>query len=121
MRSSLFFGVYAFLMRSAFCFIMNVNRRQARFNTLFCFFISSFAILVEPAGRRPELSLYMFPKIFEALWAWLLKRKLVVNVKNGEVLLFAFAMAVIMMCYQTERKNMKSSYISILEKFYGEN
>jgi hypothetical protein len=77
--------------------------------------------MFEPVGRRIELALYVLPKTIEAFWKWLKKRNLVTDVPNGEIVLFAIAMAVIMYCYQNEEKNIKPSYLSILNSFYGTN
>ena len=84
-------------------------------------FICSFACLFEPANRRVELALYMFPRFLEFLYLFLEKRGYVNAVKNGEVLVFALALSVIMYAYQNEERNIKSTYLSMFKKYWGTN
>ena len=65
-------------------------------------FLSGFGLLWEPAGRRTELALYFLPRFIEGLWGFAKKRAWVTPIRHGEVLIFAFAMGVIMYCYQNE-------------------
>ena len=62
-------------------------------------FFCTFAILFEPTNRRAELALFLFPRFLEALWAFLKKRGIVTSVPNGEVLIFAIPMGIIMYCF----------------------
>ena len=77
--------------------------------------------MFEPANRRVELALYMFPRFLEFLFLFLEKRGYVKSIKNGEVLVFALAMSVIMYAYQNEERNIKSTYLSMFKKFFGTN
>ena len=43
------------------------------------------------------------------------------HVKYGEVIVFAFSMALMMFCYQNEPQNIKPAYLSMFKKFWGEN
>mmetsp|Transcript_12438 Transcript_12438/g.12207 ORF Transcript_12438/g.12207 Transcript_12438/m.12207 type:complete len:84 (+) Transcript_12438:354-605(+) len=81
----------------------------------------TFSCLIEPQSRRAELSLFMLPKIFEAIWIFLEKRKLVYNIKNGDVLLFSFCFGLLMSVFHSERENMKGSYSGVLKMLMGEN
>ena len=62
-------------------------------------FVCGFAVLFEPASRRSELAFYMVPRALESLFNMMAKRGYVNHVKNGEILVFAFSMALIMYCY----------------------
>ena len=77
--------------------------------------------MFEPAGRRTELALYLAPRFLEAVWNFLLRRKIVVNIRNGEVILFAIAMSIICYCYQNEEDCIKPTYLGVFKKFWGEN
>lgn len=112
---------YIAVFRYGLCFFKNTSHKVNRWTPILSGFFSSFGILWEPAGRRLELALYMLPKTLEAFWKWLKHRNLVKSVPFGEILLFAFAMGVIMHCYQNEEKSIKPTYKSILAKFYGNN
>ena len=103
------------------CFFKNIRGVNDRFNVTAAALISPNAILLEPSYRRVELAIFMLPRFLESFWNFLLKRNLVLNIKHGEVLVFAIAMSILMFSYQNEETNIKSTYLSILKKFFGEN
>ena len=70
-----------------------------KWNLIYSSFICSFACLFEPASRRTELALYMFPRFLESLFLFMEKRGYIKSIPNGEVLVFACAMSIIMYCY----------------------
>ena len=98
-KSSLFLSVYVSIFWYCACKFKNIRRKTDRWNIIGASFICSFAILFEPASRRTELALYMFPRFLESLFLFLEKRGYVKSIANGEVLVFALAMGVIMFCY----------------------
>ena len=114
-------ATYISIFRYGLCQFKNTRHTVDRWTPILAGFLSTFAILWEPAHRRHELVLYLLPKSLEAFWKFLQKRNLVKSLPNGEVLIFAIGMAIIMYCYQNEDKCIKSSYLSILQKFYGVN
>ena len=77
--------------------------------------------MFEPANRRTELALYMFPRFLETSFLLLEKRGILKSVKNGEVLVFALALSLVMYCYQNEERNIKSTYLSMFKKYWGTN
>ena len=84
-------------------------------------FTCGTGLLWESHSRRTELALYFLPRVLESSWGWLKKRNIVSSIPYGEVLVFAFAMAVLMYCYQNEKKNIKRAYLSIFSFFWGDN
>ena len=84
-----------------------------RWNPIIAGFIAPFSILFEPAGRRAELTLYMIPRFSEAFWNFLVRRSIVRNIRNGEIILFAIAMAIICYSYQNEPDTIKPTYYSM--------
>ena len=85
-------------------------------------FLSGFGLLWEPPSRRTELALYFLPRFLEGVWQFSKKRQWVrPNIKYGEVMLFSVAMGIIMYCYQNEPQNIKKTYLSIFQKFWGDN
>ena len=120
-KSSLFLSVYVSIFHYFVCFFQNKRRSTDKWNVICASFICSFAVLFEPANRRTELALYMFPRFLESIHLALAKRGYVKSYANAEVLIFAFAMSVIMYCYQNEDRNIKSTYLSMFKKFWGTN
>ena len=59
----------------------------------------SFAILLEPASRRSEIAMYLVPRALESFWNLQVQSGRVKNLKYGEELVFALAMALLMYCY----------------------
>ena len=121
LRSCLFMSFYIAIFRYLTCFFKNYRRKIDRLNIILAGFICTFAILFEPAHRRTELALYLIPRFLEASWAFLEKRGFVASIQYGEVLIFAFAMGIIMYCYQNEEKSIKSTYLSMFKRFWGVN
>ena len=120
-KSCLFLSCYIAIFRYGLCKVKNVRQKIDTWNVIIPAIACTFAIFWEPSHRRIELALYLFPRFLEALWEFLLKRGLVKSVPNGEVLLFSFAMGIIMYCYQNESKAIKSTYLSMFQKFWGTN
>ena len=120
-RSCLFLATYIALFRFFLCFTKNTRQKIDRFNPIVAGLIAPLSILWEPKGRRAELTLYLVPKFLESLWNWLLKHKVAVNIPNGEVIIFAVAMAVICYSMQNEEDCVKPTYRSMFRKFYGDN
>ena len=98
LRSSLMLATYIAVFRYGLCFFKNLRHKVDIWTVLYSGFIGPFVSLFwEPAGRRAELTVYMIPRFAEALWDWLVKHGVVKSIKNGELIIFAVAMAVI--CY----------------------
>ncbi len=98
-KSSLFISLYVSLFWYFICFFKNIRMKTDKWNIIYASFICSFACLFEPASRRTELALYMFPRFLESLFLFLEKRGYLKSVANGEVIVFALAMGIIMYCY----------------------
>eukprot|EP00347_Sterkiella_histriomuscorum_P020166 403338853 len=121
LRSCLFMSCYIAIFRYLTCLLKNTRGKIDRLNIVIAGFFCTFAILFEPSHRRTELALYLIPRFLEAFWAFLEKRGFVQSVQYGEVLIFAFAMGIIMYCYQNEEKSIKSTYLSMFKRFWGIN
>lgn len=63
---------------------------------LFGLSCSGAAIMVEQESRRAELAMYVIPKAAESLYKILYRKNWVVGVKHWEVMMFSFAMSLIM-------------------------
>ena len=96
-RSVLMLALFVTIFRYFLCVTKNTRHKVDKWNPTIAGMLCPVTIMLEPAGRRTELTLYLIPRFAEALWNFLLKKNLVKNIRNGEVLLFAVAMSVI--CY----------------------
>ena len=99
LKSSMFISTYVATFWYFCCKFRNARMRTDKWNVIFASFICSFAILFEPAHRRTELALYMFPRFLESLFLFLEKRGYLTSIANGEVLVFSLALGIIMYCY----------------------
>ena len=120
-RSVLMLAVYCTIFRYGLCQFKNMRHKNDKYNPIVSGFLATLTILFEPASRRAELTLYLVPRFLEALWNFFLRRNIVSNIKNGEVILFSIAMSIICYCYQNEEDCIKPSYLGIFKKFWGEN
>ena len=121
-RSSVMLAVYVTIFRYFLCFFKNKRHAIDRWNVILAGFMAPFfSIFFEPVSRRAELTVYMVPRWAEAFYAWLVKHGVARYVKNGEVILFAIAMAIICYCYQNEKDCIKPSYQGMFTRFFGEN
>lgn len=92
-------STYIAAFRYFICFFKNKRHTIDRWNIILSAFICTFAIFWEPSHRRTELTLYLFPRFLEAVWVFLEKRGIVKSLPNGEILIYAIAMGIIMYCY----------------------
>ena len=120
-KSVLMLSVYCTIFRYGLCQVKNFRHKNDKWNPIISGFAATFAILFEPSNRRAELTLYLVPRFLEAFWNFLLRRNIVANIKNGEVILFSIAMSIICYCYQNEEDCIKPTYLGIFKKFWGEN
>lgn len=98
-KSCMFLATYIATFRYLTCLTKNTRGKLDRWNVIISAFLCTFALLWEPAHRRTELGLYLFPRFMEALWNKLLKKGWVKSVPYGEVFVFSVAMGIIMYCY----------------------
>ena len=99
MRSVMMLSVYCMIFRYGLCQTKNLRQKVDSLNPIIAGFSATFSILWEPANRRVELALYLVPRFLEALWNFFLRRGIVKNIRNGEVIFFSVAMAIICYCY----------------------
>jgi hypothetical protein len=91
--------VYVSVFRYLLCVTKNTRHKVDRWNVIISSFICGWAILFEHKSRRAELAYYMVPRALESLLNMMVKRGHAKHIRNGEVLVFAVSMAVIMYCY----------------------
>jgi hypothetical protein len=79
---------------------------------------SNWRIAPQPQSGAHNLHVSPFCRGFLAIPV---KRKIVKNIRNGEVILFAIALSIICYSYQNESQLIKPTYLNMFKKFYGDN
>lgn len=72
-------------------------------------------------NRRSELALYCMNQASEIIYKMLASRGYTPKIKNGEVLVFMLANAILMYFYQHEPENMRSNMRGLFSKIIGVN
>jgi hypothetical protein len=68
-----------------------------------------------------ELALYCLPRALETVWNMMLKRNMVRNIRNGDVMLFSASMGVLMSLYQNDPSVINKHYLTVLTRVFGRN
>mmetsp|Transcript_3964 Transcript_3964/g.4451 ORF Transcript_3964/g.4451 Transcript_3964/m.4451 type:complete len:452 (+) Transcript_3964:135-1490(+) len=105
--SCMFLTSYQSIVKGNCCFWRNLLQRDEWWQGCLSGFLTSFATSFERKSRVSELMLYCWPRALESTWKLLLKRGMVRNIPNGEVVLFAFAATNLM---SIERQDFKDTY-----------
>ena len=105
--SSMFISAYVAGFWWLACIFRNIRVSGDKISLIMAGLICSFAVFFEEPSRRTEIALYMFPRFLESFIMFLQKKGLVKSIPNGEVLVFALALSIIMYCYQNEERNIK--------------
>ncbi|KXS09424.1 hypothetical protein M427DRAFT_64158 [Gonapodya prolifera JEL478] len=77
------------------------------------------SIFIEKPSRRAELSMYVLPKAFEALWHILLAHDMAAPVPGWEVGVFAASMGTIMGFYHTEPEVLSNLLNGLIHRVFG--
>lgn len=120
-KSCLFLSTYMALLRYGLCLYRNMFGQNRPLNVILAGLGTFPGMFLEAEGRRTEMSLYFLSPFVEGVWLWFKKRGLVSPIKNGDVYLFSFTMAIIMYCYQNEQSAIKQTYLALCKKLWGEN
>ncbi|KAG0301725.1 hypothetical protein BGZ98_008091 [Dissophora globulifera] len=105
LQSSLFLAVFVVVYQSQICAQRKlVERGWMAFANKYMYWLfgvtcAGTAIMVEQESRRAELAMYVLPKAAESLYKILYQKNWVKGVKHWEVIMFSFAMSVIMASY----------------------
>ena len=108
-RSSLFLASY---IANVFAWIYGVRltlRDDTTLGPLLGCATCGFSILLESKQRRAELALYVFPRALHSWWIQLNRAGIVRSLHKGEVLVFAFALALIVFHLEHELQSVKPS------------
>ncbi|EFA84640.1 transmembrane protein [Heterostelium album PN500] len=122
-RSSTFLGTYAGAFGSAICFFKYLagGRDYKSIAAISGFFAGLLSILIERKSRRSELALYCLNQTLEIMWKMAATRGFAFYIKNGEVLVFMIASAILMYFFQHEPDSLRSNMNGLLKFFIGSN
>ena len=120
-KSASFIGLYVATFRYMLCITKNSRQKIDKWNPIAACFVCSFAMILEGRSRGREIMLYMIPRVFESLYNYAVERGMAKHFVYGEVLVFAFSMALIMYYYENRPENIKPTNLSLLRKFFGVN
>ena len=105
--SVLFISVYVSTFWYGLCFFRNLRGKMDKWNTILAAFCCSFACLFESPNRRNEIALFTFTRFVETFYYYLVKRKLMFVIPNGDKLVFSIGLGIIMSFYQGKERNIK--------------
>ena len=105
--SVLFFAFYISSFWYGLCFFKNLRGKIDKWNTILAAFCCSFACLFENPVRRNELALFTFTRFVESFYYYLVEKKLMFIIPNGDKLVFAIALGILMSYYQGRDRNIK--------------
>ncbi|KAI8600631.1 hypothetical protein EDD21DRAFT_415663 [Dissophora ornata] len=127
LRSSVFLAVFVAVYQSQICAHRNLVKNgwmqinNKYFYWLFGVTCSGAAIFVEQESRRAELAMYVLPKAAESLYKILYQKNWVKGVKHWEVMMFSFAMSLIMSFYQQEEQVLSPFVTKMIYHILGKN
>ncbi|KAF9426178.1 hypothetical protein BGZ94_006846 [Podila epigama] len=109
-RSSLFLAIFVTMYQVQICLHRNLIKAGLPLGNskylygLFGATCAGTAIMVEQESRRAELAMYVAPKAATSLYMILYQKNWIKGVKHWEVMMFSFAMSIIMSFYQQEEQ-----------------
>ena len=105
-RSTLMLSGMVGLSKVGLCLWLRTTGVSIRgWTILFVSCISVLSTLVESQTKVGEMSLYILPRFLDAMWNFLKRRRLVIEVPGGRTLLFSTAMSVMAYCHEHEVKD----------------
>ncbi|KAF9572316.1 hypothetical protein EC968_010040 [Mortierella alpina] len=110
LRSSVFLAVFVSLYQAQICSHRNIINAGWRLGDnkywyyLFGLVSAGSSIMIEQESRRAELAMYTIPKAATSLYKILYRKNWVKGVKHWDVMMFSFAMSLVMSFYQREEQ-----------------
>ncbi|KAF9983769.1 hypothetical protein BGZ75_004756 [Mortierella antarctica] len=110
LRSSAFLAVFVSLYQTQICTHRNFINAGWRLGDskywyyLFGLVSAGSSIMIEQESRRAELAMYTIPKAATSLYKILYRKNWVKGVKHWDIMMFSFAMSLVMSFYQREEQ-----------------
>ncbi|KAG0252805.1 hypothetical protein BG011_006735 [Mortierella polycephala] len=126
-RSSAFLAVFVSLYQTQICSHRNLLNAgwplgdSKYLYWLFGLVSAGSSIMIEQESRRAELAMYVIPKAATSLYKILLRKNWVKGVPHWEVLMFSFAMSLIMPFYQREEQALSPFVTRLIYHILGRN
>ncbi|KAG0238773.1 hypothetical protein BGW42_002639 [Actinomortierella wolfii] len=127
LRSSVFLAVFVAVYQSQICAHRTLFQKGwVASNSKYLYWLfgltcSATAIMVEQESRRAELAMYVLPKAAESLYKILYRKNWIKGVKHWEVMMFSFAMSIIMSFYQQEEQVLSPFVTRLIYHILGKN
>ncbi|OMJ82084.1 hypothetical protein SteCoe_17301 [Stentor coeruleus] len=120
-RSVLFGCSIMGVIRYTMCRTHQLFNGTSHINWIIIGILSSLTIFFEAKSRRGELTLYLIPRVIETVWNVMKKYGFPIRIKFFEVLIFGFAMGILMFFMHNDDKHIKPTYRSSLRHLFGTN
>ncbi|CAA6659511.1 unnamed protein product [Spirodela intermedia] len=121
-RSSLFLSVFCSSAWVWTCTLFRLFKKCSTPLIILATFPTGLALAIEKKTRRMEISLYCFARAIESFFTCLADAGYTVHagrLKRADVVVFSFATAIIMHCYDQEREVFRSKYLNVLDWVFG--
>ncbi|KAI8602325.1 hypothetical protein EDD21DRAFT_372230 [Dissophora ornata] len=127
LRSSIFLAIFVSGYQTQVCAHRNMLAAGWRVgNNKYLYWLiplicGGASIFMEQESRRAELAMYVLPKAAESLYKILYRKNWVKGVKNWDVMMFSFAMSLIMSFYQQEEQVLSPFVTRLIYHVLGRN
>ncbi|CAG9315764.1 unnamed protein product [Blepharisma stoltei] len=118
-RSSLMLSAMVAFSKLISCIFVRLYNRAHWTCVLWCGIATMPAALIETPDRICEMTLYILPRFFDALWKFLKRRQLVISLPFAHVLMFSLSLGAI--SWGGKTGNVKPMLKNALDKFFGIN
>ena len=109
-RSTVFLTICINCALSTPCFLRNMLGIESKWAYYLNGAMAGSMVLIEPAGRRLELALYILPRTIECIWNSLVFNKRIRPIRYGECIYFSLASGILMSLYQTDPQSIHHGY-----------
>lgn len=121
MRSTAFLSVFVTSYMSMICIQRRIMSRDHKLVYFILGLISSWSILIERKSRRSELALYVLPRALDSLYLSITDRINFPRIPQGESLLFALSMGLLMYSRHNTPEQMSPLLRRLLNFFVGDD
>ena len=121
LNSTAMMAMYVGMLYYCHCKIKNYRQKTDKYNQMLSGAVSWVMLFIESYNRRTEIALYMIPRMFESGLSFLEYFGYIKSPPNAEVLAFAVGLSVLMYFYQNESKNIRQTYRTLFQKYWGDD
>jgi len=118
LRTMCFVLGYGLWFGSVICLTRNIRHQDDGLNTFIAGLCSGTSIIFETPSRRLDIITYVTAKVIQIVYRLLYKRKLMISIPYGEIILFSTSMSIFMYLMETHPKEIKPVYIRTALKLF---